>query len=197
MIYSKEVCGTFTKLRAVTVEDAELILALRTNSEINRFLNKTEDNLSLQIEWIQHQQKKVGDYYFAICNEENQAVGVIGLYNIDEEQGTGEMGRYVCATAPIQAWEGMTLIHDFGFDVLGLNKIYYRVLSENSKAIAITQRFGSELAGYGHLAGDGEKYNEYEVLREKYPELHEKNMKRLLASSKKLTTRNRGKSYEK
>jgi len=195
MIYYKEVCGTFTKLRSVTSEDAEFILSLRTNSELSRFLNKTENDLPLQQEWIRNQQTRAGDYYFVICKDNNQPVGLVGLYNINDDCSAGEMGRFICAATPVQYWEAIILLHDFGLDVLGLSKILYRELSENVKVRATTRRFGSEFVGYGHAVDEGTEYAEYQVSRSNYSEIREKSMKRLLEFSNKCTARNRGGSH--
>lgn len=145
MIYKKIIKGKNVSLKYVDCVDAEIILKLRTNEELNKHIHHTENDLKKQKDWILNQQRRDGDYYFVILNKREEKIGVISLYNIEDENG--ELGRWISVGNAIENLEAVVLMHDFGFDFLKLKNIYTCTSKDNTKVINFWKRFGGEFGG--------------------------------------------------
>ncbi|AYF43045.1 hypothetical protein BALOs_0021 [Halobacteriovorax sp. BALOs_7] len=142
-IYKSDIKGDFITLRPVTTRYSEDIIKLRTDKIISKYLNKTVPSIEKQNEWLSSQINKNGDYYFAIIdNKTDKLIGTISLYNIDKED-TAEFGRWICIGNSLQSTESVLLLHDFGFNVIKLKKIYSRTVAENTKTLNFHKRFGA------------------------------------------------------
>lgn len=173
MIYKEKITGKYTYLRHVQVEDAEFILSLRTDPLNSRYINDTENDLDLQIEWIKMQQSKPDNYYFVICDLNNNSIGVIALYNFIYEESKAEMGRLICPKSPIQLYESLILICTFCFDILDLKRMYFRMNPENAEIIAVTRNWDAEFVENG-VYQNNKQYTEYQSLQVKWPQLKAK-----------------------
>ena len=173
MIYTEKISGSYTYLRHVRCEDAEFILSLRTDPLNSRYINDTENDLDLQIEWIKQQQCKPDDYYFMICDSNNNRKGLISLYNFDHDERKAEMGRLICPKSPIQLYESLILICVFCFEILDFNRMFFRMDPDNVEMIAVTHNWDAEFVGYGNYPNNN-KYIEFQSLQEKWPELNAK-----------------------
>lgn len=180
MIYKEKISGKYSYLLGVQVENAEFILSLRTDPKYSRYINDTENDLDIQIEWIQQQQVKPNDYYFVIYDSKNNPKGVISLYNFDKDGNAAEMGRLICPKSPIELYEALILIFVFGFEVLGLSRMIYRMNPDNAEVIAVTRKFGAEFVGYGNYSTNGkQQYVEFQNLLVNWPTLKARNIARL------------------
>lgn len=179
MIYYENIYANYTYLRHVRVDDTEFILSLRTDPKNSKYINDTENDLDLQIEWITQQQSKPNDYYFVISNLNGIPKGVISIYNFDQKGKNAELGRLICPKAPIQLYESLILIFIFGFEILGLKRMFYRMNPENSEVIAITRKFGAKLVGNGYYPNSNKQYIEYQNIQEDWPLLKIRNNARL------------------
>lgn len=144
MIIEHDIEGKIISLRTVRSEDAEFILSLRLNPELNRFINKVDNNLEKQIQWINDQKERKNDYYFIVHKKNRQPIGTISLYNIANSEG--EFGRWIITGNSLEALESAILIHDFGFNTLGLNRVISKTHSENIKVINFHKRFGADIS---------------------------------------------------
>ncbi len=141
----KELVGTKTKIRKVTIADAEAIIALRNDPKNNRFLSSQEAlKVEDQIHWIQSQENLEDSINFSICDLENQVKGTISLYN--KKEGKAEFGRFIC-TNSLLAIESEFLLLQFGFQHWGLEAIYCRTLKKNKKVWKQHTRYGFSLLG--------------------------------------------------
>lgn len=171
MIYTEKIFGKYAYLRQVQVEDAEFILSLRTDPFNSRYINDTENDLDLQIEWIKMQQSKPDDYYFMICDLNYNRKGVIALYNFNHDERKAEMGRLICPKSPIQLYESLLLICDFCFYKMDLERMIYRMNPNNADIIAVIRNWNSEFVGNGIYPNTNTKYVEFQTLRDKWPDL--------------------------
>ena len=102
MFYDGSIKGKVASLSSVTEDDAEFILKLRCDPMNSKYLHKTDCDVDLQQHWIREQLERKGDYYFIVsCNKDGRKVGLISLYNIDENKKTGEFGRWICPFSPL------------------------------------------------------------------------------------------------
>ncbi len=135
--------GLHTAIIEVTLEDAESIIALRNNPEINKFLSSSKAiSVSEQKEWIASNQKQGNNAYFKIIDTHNgNFCGTISIYNIINN--SGEFGRYIC-TQNLQAIESELLLIRLCFEELGLKKIFCKTVIENSRVWMQHYKFGFE-----------------------------------------------------
>ncbi|MED3549811.1 GNAT family N-acetyltransferase [Cytobacillus praedii] len=133
------------KLRPVTFEDAAFIYNLRTDPDNSQYIGDTEQNISMQYQWLESYFKRENDYYFCIDLKDNKNVGTIGIYNIKD--GSGEWGRWVISkkypVSPSSVW----LIYEIAFNILNLNDVYCRTVIDNKKVISFHERCGLNTAG--------------------------------------------------
>jgi RimJ/RimL family protein N-acetyltransferase len=122
------------RLRPAERRDATDILELRTDPELGRFLNPTTEAVEDQECWIDAQRARAGDHYFVIETLGGRWEGVVGLYGI--EDASGEWGRWILRRRSLAAPASALLLLRFGFDELGLQRIYCRTLAENFVAVS-------------------------------------------------------------
>lgn len=122
------------RLRPVEPRDASEILALRSDPGLGRFLNPTAGGVDGQERWIEAQRSRVGDHYFAIETLGGRWEGVVGLYGSDGV--SGEWGRWILRRGSLAASASVLLVLRFGFDSLGLGRIYCRTLAQNTMGIS-------------------------------------------------------------
>ncbi|MBI4981630.1 MAG: GNAT family N-acetyltransferase [Candidatus Omnitrophica bacterium] len=168
MIYNTNLLGDFSILRHVHPEDAEFILSLRLNPETSKFLHSTDPSIEKQKSWIKEQQLRQGDYYFIIEDKAGVSFGTVGLYNIDAGK-RAEFGRWICVNSAVIAIESFMLVHDFGFEALGLEKIFSRIVVENNRVISAHERFGyRKIKEISSESLPGQILLELEVEKERY-----------------------------
>lgn len=173
MVYEQLIQGHFISLRSVEENDAEIILKWRIDENISKYLNKVDNDIEKQKNWIREQRSREGDYYFLIIDNEKNPVGTISLYNIDYEKKEGLFGRWICLS-PIFAVESVILIHELGFECLSLNRIISKTVSNNIPVINFHKRFGASYVKDNIKEGDF-YLTEYEILKENYYLIKEKN----------------------
>ena len=128
-------------LRPVDFSDAENIVAFRNNPEINKYLSSQKViSIEEQIKWMLNNENSSTNFYFKIIRRnDNQFIGTISLYNI--ENNIAEFGRYICID-PIGAIEAELSIIEFAFSQSKLEKIYCRTVLDNTKVIIQHRKFG-------------------------------------------------------
>ncbi len=137
--------GNKTLLFRVKEEDANDIIKLRNNPLISKYLSGDKEiTLEDQINWIRNNNTILNDYYWKICNTNNEFCGTISLYNNND--GKAEFGRYIC-NHPIQAVEAELLVIRFAFQVCSLDEIFCRTVIENVKVWKQHYSFGFKDAG--------------------------------------------------
>ena len=179
MIYKEEIFGKYTHLRHVQIGDAEYILSLRTDPMYSRYINDTENVLDIQIEWIKQQQLKPNDYYFVIFDLNSNPKGLISLYNFDRDGLNAEIGRLICPKSPIQLYESLILILSFGFENLGLKRMFSRMIANNAEVIAFTRKLGAEFVGNGNFQNTNLQYIEFQILQKDWSIFKARNIMRL------------------
>jgi RimJ/RimL family protein N-acetyltransferase len=148
VISKEKLVGKNIYLRTAQPDDAEFVLSLRLNDNLNKFIKKVDSSVENQKQWILNKQKELNDYHMIICdNLTGTRLGVIALYDIDFEKGTFDWGRWVISeNAPnYTSIESVILLYDFAFFSLNLKISLFEVRKGNEKIIKFHKRFGSEV----------------------------------------------------
>lgn len=158
MIKSKNI-----KLELVDENDAKMILKLRNNPNLNKFISKTDSSVEKQKEWIREykkREKEGRDYYFSIRKViDDEILGYVRVYDIDKHNKTCEWGSWVMKEdkPASSALESIILIYDFIFNTLKIEKAFQAVMKGNRKVILFHKAYGVK------KISDDEKF-EYFVL---------------------------------
>lgn len=135
------------KIIPMTMEHAELIVKWRNNPLILESLFSSEKiTLESHTKWFERYIIGTDRKEFIIYHVgSDKAVGTIGLSNIDIVNSKAEYGiiigedefrgRGIAKAASM-------LILEHGFNILGLNKIYLKVLINNKDAIGLYKKLG-------------------------------------------------------
>lgn len=178
MFIEEVIQGTFINLRCVNENDAEFILKLRLDEEKNKFVNKVEDDIKKEREWIKWQREQEGDYFFNIIRKSDETLlGNVSIYNIDEKAKMAELGRWMSYGASIENVESILLAHDFAFEKLGMDCIYTKTLQDNKKVVSFWKHFGGTAESNKLI--DGRKFYYNKITKDDYMLSIRKKIKRL------------------
>ncbi|RUX96618.1 GNAT family N-acetyltransferase [Mesorhizobium sp. M7D.F.Ca.US.004.03.1.1] len=125
--------------------DLETILDWR-NRDDARVWFKTSDKLAFNrhLAWYNSYLQKDDDFFFLV-EVDGRPVGQCGIYDIDRDAGSAEIGRFL--VAPEMAGRGYIRrscaeLARFGTRVLNLSYIFLEVMEQNKKAIGLYTRCG-------------------------------------------------------
>jgi RimJ/RimL family protein N-acetyltransferase len=138
------------KIRDLTLEDAEDRYQWCLDKEVTKYLNMPEKYPPFSREetrnWIKMCINKTNGYeQKAIVTEEGTHIGWIDLKNIDKQNKHAELGIAIGDKAYWGRGYGLAAMKEmlqWGFNELGLNKIWLRVEVDNDKAIKSYLRMG-------------------------------------------------------
>jgi UDP-4-amino-4,6-dideoxy-N-acetyl-beta-L-altrosamine N-acetyltransferase len=133
-------------LRQVGLGDIEQIRQWRNSTEVSKYM-EFRDHITpeMQTMWFEKICQK-GDYYFMVIWK-GESVGVINLKDIDNAKGTAEGGIFLVAKFTLNSYLpyfASICSTEFGYNKLGLNKIYAHILDENKRAVRYNLSLGYE-----------------------------------------------------
>ena len=128
-------------LATMQVEDAEFLLALRTDPALNQHLSAVDGTLPQQQNFIAKclkNQEQKQEYFFAI-EYQGQKVGTVRLYDIDYEKNIATWGSWIVkqGNPGLVALSSAYLSYYFCFNNLNIDKIMIDVRKDNKKAFDI------------------------------------------------------------
>ena len=140
-------------LRELRIEDAPSLLAMLTTEEVARFISPpptTVQGFERFIAWT-HRERAAGNYAcFAIVPEGmSVAVGIFQVRSLEQGFGMGEWGFALGS----QFWgtgvfaEGATLVLDFAFDTIGVNRLEARACTANGRGNGALRKVGAVQEG--------------------------------------------------
>lgn len=134
------------KLRELRLEDAPLMLEWMSDAELTSGFHTDYSSITLpEAEaFIKDAQTSRSEKHYAIANDEDEYMGTVSLRNIDKVQGVAEFVIVVrrLALSKGYALHGMIEALDIAFDCLGLNSVYWRVRSSNTRALHFFRKHG-------------------------------------------------------
>jgi hypothetical protein len=185
--------GPGFRLRPVGVSDAGDVVEIRTgDGERNKFIHPISGRVSDQEEYIREYLAREGEYYFCVERlEEKRTEGFVAIYNQDVERKAAEWGRWVLREKSLAAVESALLIYRVGFEVLGLEEMYCRTISENRAVLSFHDSTGLSRRGVMPDAVElkGVKYSvaEHFLRRAAWPDVEMRLSKLAERIAKKLT----------
>ena len=144
MRHNYRIDGCAFALRPVALEDAELIVHLRTSDpHRTRFLHPIPPDVCAQRQWITQYLKRPSDYYWVVERlGTHQAEGLIGIYNLDIAQRAAEWGRWVLRQGSLAAVESAWLIYRTAFETLQLDSVYSITAVKNQSVVSFHDSSG-------------------------------------------------------
>ncbi len=126
-------------LTSFTYDDCEDFIRWRNSDFIqSRFIYRKEITIEQQREWVKNKIETGEVAQFIIWDkQDNKKIGSVYLQHIDNELKQCEFGILIGEeqyTGAGRGREANLLICDYGFNVLGMHKIYLRVLASNTLA---------------------------------------------------------------
>lgn len=136
-------------LRQLRDDDVQELFALRTNENVNRFLNRPvpeslNDVWKFIVKVNQITRDNEGLYWVITCKNEDKVLGTIGLRNFEAEQCQAEIGYELHPDH-----QGQGIMHEaidhvlaYGFGCLGLRTIMADTDPGNLRSIQPLERHG-------------------------------------------------------
>ncbi len=168
MKHSLSLDGHAFRLRPICDDDADLVVKLRSNPELNRYLHASSNRVEDQLDWFKSYYTRAGDYYFVIeRRQDNNPEGVISLYDVDEQRRAGEWGRWIIRPGSLAALESAWLMYRIAFEQLGLKTVYCRTIACNRKTVSFHDSCGISsrrvLKQHAEIRGEKMDVVEHEV----------------------------------
>ena len=134
-------------LRALNLDDAKAIFGLRTNKEVNEFIDrKIPRNLSEARAFIDRISKLVsankGIFWVIESNSNHQLIGTIGLRNFEDEENYAEIGYEVHPDFQQRGFmdESFKAVIDYGFNQMELKTIEAFTHKNNTASISLLEK---------------------------------------------------------
>lgn len=146
--------------RMATEDDSSLIISLRTNDKLSKYLHSTENDIEKQREWMRRYEErhvKGEDYYF-VYSYKGVPFSVNRIYNIKESSATG--GSWICVpgTLPEISMASLVLMRDILFEYLGKDYDLFDVQIGNKQVRKLHLLLGAKEVG---KTGDQENFSLY------------------------------------
>lgn len=160
------------EVRLVNEQDAEFIVKLRTHPKLSRYIHRTENDIEKQKTWIRayKEREKAGEEYYFIFHKNLTPLGLIRLYNIQEETFT--TGSWVFdPDAPYEASIfGVLIANSIGFEMLGKKvSVSPDGVNENNKSVVkFHKMIGREFTGKIFDKEIGEYYYTTQLTKENF-----------------------------
>lgn len=154
------------QLREINANDTPLIVKWRNSSNIKQNLFTQDDLTEQQHLWWLENKVATGECVQFIIEliEPYRLLGTAFIKNIDKKNRKGEFGMFIGEDAERGKGYGTAsaqLTLKYGFDILGLNRIYLSVLSNNVSSIRSCEKVGFRKEGLlrQDYIRDDEKYD--------------------------------------
>lgn len=140
--------GENVYLRPITVFDTDMVLEWRNcERTVKNFFYRKPITRDEHLQWLEGKVFKGLVHQFVVCvRETDEPVGVVYLQHYDEEKNLMESGVFFGLNAPSGKGMGTEavklLVYEYGFKVLGLKKMYARVLATNIASRKLHEKAG-------------------------------------------------------
>lgn len=165
MVYNGILKGKYVNLRSVEEKDAEIILQIRNNPKISKYLPPLNVTIEEQRAWITKQRSDSDSYYFLWETPNGDPIGTISLYDMNGNHS--EMGRMCSIGEPAANVEAFILFLDFVFDIIKLDYTTGWVYEGNKSVIALNNALGMVWTE-NKIDSQGNPYRDCVMTKESY-----------------------------
>lgn len=153
---NKVILGEKVFLTQITIDDCEDFIRWRNSDFIRSyFIYRQDITLEEQQIWVRDKVDTGIVAQFVIWDRvDNKKIGCTYLQKIDKEKKEAEFGIFIGEQEYIGCGRGAEAAKkmiEFGFEKLGLERIYLRALKENTRAIKSYQKAGFKREGHEEL----------------------------------------------
>jgi len=136
--------GVSINFREANASDAEFILGLRLDKDLNRYIYKVDDDIEKQKNYIKNCHEDPTQVYFIIENKDKKPLGTIRIHDFTEETFT--LGSLVVRkdTSRHVPIESIFLSLAYGFKK-GFNKVLFCVKKANKGVASVYKKLGAVL----------------------------------------------------
>ena len=142
------------KLRYFESKDFDEIIKIRSSADTYEFFFEYEPfNSKQQQTWWEQSYQKNNEKNFIIVDNKDNFLGTISLLNIDMRSKKAELGRFFISEYNRGNHFGtisITLLLEYAFKHLNMNKVYLEVFSHNKQAIFLYEQIGFTREGLLH-----------------------------------------------
>jgi RimJ/RimL family protein N-acetyltransferase len=148
-----------TSLTPVTEDDAEFILAVRSDPELGRHLSMTLPSIEEQRMWVRNykQRETAGTEHYFIINKGKKKLGTIRIYDFRSDSFCWGSWIILRGTPHQVAMASVLMVYDFAFNQLGFLKSHFDVRRDNLSVKRFHIRMGAQIV-------NSDEHNEYFVL---------------------------------
>lgn len=157
--------GTHVTLRAIELEDADLLREMINDPNMEAFVVGYSFPISKfqQSEWIKNIGSKKNEFR-AIIDVNGTAIGTVMLTDIDFKNGTAEIHIKIAATQNRGCGYGKDVVNcltDYAFDDLRLNCVYCSIREDNIASQKLFESCGYVYEGTlrNRMFKSGQQYN--------------------------------------
>lgn len=143
MVYNGVISGYTVSLRSVDIDDAEITYRMRMDKEKVKFMHQINGTVDDQKRYIENQRKKEGDYLFVVVDNNNNIIGMRGIYDVTKD--TAESGRTIGYGNAFENMEAIILGLDFAFDTLNVKAVYMDAAKNNHSVRGIQEQLGTQV----------------------------------------------------
>jgi RimJ/RimL family protein N-acetyltransferase len=168
---STPVIGKSICLRYAEPSDAEFILSLRQDEQLNQFISKTAADLDQQVGWLtgyKERERMGSEHYFIIQLLDGSSVGTVRLYDYRGDSFCWGSWLIKPDAPSYVAIESAINVYEFAFYSLGFKQSHFDVRRGNERVIAFHQRFGA------HIIHSDERDHFFIYDRETYEHVRQK-----------------------
>ena len=169
LIANKEIIGSQVILRSALESDAEFTLSIRKeHKDKTQYVHALDGTIADQKKWLTEQINKDDSYFMVFSDLDGKLFGTYGIYDIDFNAKSAELGRAMLVGNPIQNLEAIYLIHEFAYNDLGLDVLFTDVFEDNTSAVGVNRQVGGVVIGQEF--NDEFKLNNlrFEITKENY-----------------------------
>lgn len=140
-------------LRPMTEDDTDLIVTWRNKPSVrNYFIYQADFTREGHLYWLHEVVEKGRACQMMICDlKTDKPLGSVYIRDIDTDHKKGEYGIFIGeedARGRGIGTQAAKLMIQYGFETLGLHRIYLRALADNAQAIRSYEKAGFEKEGY-------------------------------------------------
>ena len=170
MILDEPIVGKSVNIRTAEKRDASFVVNLRLNPNRNRHVKAIDPSVPRQEEWIEAKKRQPGDYHMIIETKRGEPLGTIAVYDIDDEKGSFDWGRWVMVenSPPNASIECALLMYNFAFGELSLECARFETRRGNRGLVSFHKSYEA------CIDHEDDTYIYYKFCRDQFPKMLKK-----------------------